>query len=485
MPLINANVPNFPNFPLGARKLSMHAGTPGQVLFQFIMVLAGALSAALPAFGDAIDAANPDDYVAKLKILKPGNHLRLAPGEYKEGLPIQYLQGTAQAPIIISGPDSGPRPVFIARPRHNTISIINSSYITLRNLDLDGRNLPVDGVKCEGHAGWAHHIILDGLRVSGHGNNQQTVGISTKCPAWGWVIRNSVIDGAGTGLYLGNSDGRAPFIGGLIEHNLIVDTQGYNLQIKHQQTRSMLPDMPVEPRATIIRHNVFSKAQGGSSGEMARPNVLVGHWPLSGPGSQDRYLVHGNFFYQNPHESLFQGEGNIALYNNLFVNDFGDAIRIQPHNDTPREVSVFYNTVIATGSGIRLARREGDAPYRQVIAGNAIFSRIPSTGYRDEGNLVGTYEAAGKYLAKPFAPLGEMDLSPLQVKPNAASMETTGLRVYPGWNVDFDGRRGSDRFGAYASHGPPRWLPRLEIKPLSSAAMNADRKAGWRTGFSK
>lgn len=64
---------------------------------------------------------------------------------------------------------------------------------------LDGRDLPVDAVKAEGHADWAHHITLENLliRVRGHGNNQQTVGISTKCPAWGWVIRDNEIIGAG------------------------------------------------------------------------------------------------------------------------------------------------------------------------------------------------------------------------------------------------------------------------------------------------
>jgi hypothetical protein len=447
--------------------------------------MTGALFNAPPAFCGTTYTANPDNYLAKLKILKPGSHLQLAPGEYKEGLPVQYLQGTAKAPITISGPARGPRPVFVARPGHNTVSIVNSSYLTLRNLDLDGRNLPVDGVKCEGHADWAHHIVLDGLHVFGHGNNQQTVAISTKCPSWGWVIRNSVIEGAGTGLYLGNSDGRAPFIQGLIEHNVITDTRGYNLQIKHQQARPMLPDMPDGPGTTIIRHNVFSKAQGSSSGEMARPNVLVGHWPLSGPGSNDLYLVYGNFFYQNPDESLFQGEGNIALYNNLFVNHSGDAVRIQPHNDTPREIGVFYNTVIATGIGILRARREGDSPYRQFITGNAIFSRVPLAGCNNKGNLTGTYEAAGEYLRKPFALPGEMDLAPLPGKAKAASIDATRLRAYPEWNTDFDGRRETDRFGAYAGSKPPRWSPNLEIKPRSFAVTNADGEAHRITGFSR
>jgi hypothetical protein len=63
----------------------------------------------------------------------------------------------------------------------------------------------------------------------------------------------------------------APFIAGLIEHNLIVDTLGYNLQIKHQQPRSILSEMPEGRSATII-HNVFSKANGRSKA-LPRPNV--------------------------------------------------------------------------------------------------------------------------------------------------------------------------------------------------------------------
>ena len=90
-------------------------------------------------------------------------------------------------------------------------------------------------MKSERQARYAHHITLENLLIRGHGNNQQTVGISTKCPAWNWVIRGNTIIGAGTGMYLGDSDGSAPFVAGVIERNLIVDTIGYNLQIKHQR----------------------------------------------------------------------------------------------------------------------------------------------------------------------------------------------------------------------------------------------------------
>ena len=63
-----------------------------------------------------------------------------------------------------------------------------------------------------------------------------------------------------------------------------------------------------------------------------------------------------------PTEGLFQGEGNIAFYHNLLVNEHGDAIRIQPHNDIPRRVVVAFNTVVASGAGVSVLQKEG-APH--------------------------------------------------------------------------------------------------------------------------
>ncbi len=439
-----------------------------RILFlRLIMPVAGVLFCIPSSFANPAYTATPDNYLARLRALEPGGNLLLMPGEYKDGLPVRHLCGTAQAPIVIRGPDSEPRAVFVARPGHNTVSILNSSYVTIRDLDLDGRNLPVDGVKCEGHADWAHHITLDGLRIWGHGNNQHIAGISTKCPAWGWVIRNNVIERAGTGLYLGNSDGRAPFIAGLIEHNLIVGTIGYNVQIKHQQPRPALPEMPPDGSATIVRHNVFSKASAGSR-KMARPNMLVGHWPLTGPGANDRHLVYGNLFHQNLHESLFQGEGNIALYNNLLVNHSGDAVRIQPHNGSPGRISIFNNTVIAKKSGITILRRRLVAADRLVVTANIVFAQAAMRGAPPEGNLTGTLGEARDFLARPFAPLGEMNLMPaVKVRKHAADVPF--FHAYPESGLDFDGDlHGASRLGAYAlDKQRPNRLPELAIKPLA------------------
>jgi len=267
-------------------------------------------------------------------------------------------------------------------------------------------------------------------------------------------------------MYLGDSDGSAPFVAGLIERNLIVDTIGYNLQVKHQRSRPDIAGMPVGRSMTIIRHNVFAKPNAGSS-ESPRPNVLVGHFPLAGIGAEDDYAVYGNFFYQNRNEALFQGEGNLALYSNLFVNEHGDAIRIQPHNDIPRRVEVAFNTVVAMKAGISVIQKEGAPSYPQRVSANAVFAGVAITGGDQAGNLTAPMSEAATFLSRPFAPLGQLDLHPRREWARSASAEIVPNAPFPDWNNDFEGRRripGS--VGAHNAGGAsPRWLPRLERKP--------------------
>jgi hypothetical protein len=410
--------------------------------------------------------ASPENYAPMISTLRPGDTLALSPGEYRDGLQVHNLVGKPQRPITITGPERGAPSVFVARENRNTVSIVDSAYIVIRNLALEGRNLPVDAVKAEGQSHWAHHITLENLVIRGYGNNQQTVGISTKCPAWNWVLRGNAIFGAGTGMYLGNSDGNAPFIAGLIERNVIVDTIGYNLQIKHQNRRPDLVGIPTGRSVTIIRNNVFAKT-GGDSVDAARPNVLVGHFPPSGPGVEDDYAIYGNFFYQNPHEALFQGEGNVALYSNLFYNEHGDAIRIQPHNDVPRRITVAYNTVLATGVGISVIRNEGAEAFPQVVSANAVFADLGVAGGTQIGNVTAPLADAKTFLRRPFAPLGALDLSPQRAWPPAASNGQVSVAPFPDWPKDFDGRIRLPRsIGAYGGvETKPRWLPQLEPKP--------------------
>ena len=80
--------------------------------------------------------AGPATYRAPLSRLTPAATFRLAPGDYLEGLPIQRLHGTAEAPIRID-----------ARERHDTICIADSSFVETVGLDMHRAELPVDVVK--------------------------------------------------------------------------------------------------------------------------------------------------------------------------------------------------------------------------------------------------------------------------------------------------------------------------------------------------
>jgi len=407
--------------------------------------------------------AGPTDYLALLVRLKPGDTLRLAPGVYLQGLPIHRLNGRAGKPIRIEARDRSERPRFLASPQQSTVSILDSSFVEIVGLELDGLGVPVDAVKAEGRGAYAHHITVADLLIQGYGADQQEVGVSTKCPAWNWVIRGNVIVGAGTGMYLGTSDGTAPFVAGLIEGNLVRDTLGYNLQIKHQSARPEVPGMPAGSSVTIIRHNIFSKANNGSTAGFARPNVLVGHFPLSGRGADDTYLIYGNFFYENPTEALFQGEGNIALYSNVLVNTVGSAINIQPHHARPGTVDVFGNTVVANGNGILITG--ADSTRSQRVFGNVVFAVQPLRGGQELGNITGGFGDAGQVLTNPFAPPEELDLTPNSERQTRVAHWPALPRSYLDAHKDFDGRtRKRATAGAYVGR-PPRKTLSIKREP--------------------
>ncbi len=382
-------------------------------------------------------AATPANYLSLLGTLGPGDRLLLAAGTYAQGLPVNGLNGQPGRCIVIEGLDTGPRPRFTGRPCCNTVSISDSSYVAIRNLEVDGLGLSVDGVKAEGTAVSVHHLTLENLDIHGHGADQQIVGINTKCPAWNWVVRRNVITGAGTGMYFGNSDGTAEFAASLVEHNLVRDTIGYNMQIKHQDSRATGLGMPATAQ-TVIRHNVFSKAQGGATGGNARPNLLVGHFPLTGAGANDVYLIYGNFFHENPNEALFQGTGHAALYGNLFQNDFGDAVNFQFHeNGFVRNAEVFHNTVVASGTGIRITGVE--AGYTQRVRANAAFAATPINAPGQADNVTAAYASASSFLVNPTAPVGAgLSLFPLVGTLTGAAPNLSGTSGFLDYDRDFN-----------------------------------------------
>ncbi|WP_193369746.1 right-handed parallel beta-helix repeat-containing protein [Pelagibius marinus] len=398
--------------------------------------------------------ATPSTYLDRAADLRAGDRLLLTTGTYRRSLILSDLHGAPGNPIVIQGPaDRSAR--FLAQRGHNTVELRNVSHLELRNLTLDGGNTPgVDGVKA--HA-LTHHVTLENLEIVDHANHQQTVAISTKAPAWGWVIRNCIIRHAGTGLYLGNSNGAAPFVHGLIERNLIVDTIGYGLQIKHQGERPEISDMPTQAGSTIIRQNIISKARQPQAGfQGPRPNLLVGHFPPLGAGIEDIYEIYGNLLYQNlVNEPLFQGEGNVAFHDNLLVNHHGDGLWIQPHHNRPRKIAVFHNTIVAKGTGIRI--RGGDPDFRQIVTRNAVFSEQPIDGGEQWDNFAVGYAAAGSHLRAPFGDWRALDLRPQPGRLRTPASDSHLLAAYADAEMDFAGNPRDDTYlGAYAGSEVPR-----------------------------
>lgn len=411
--------------------------------------------------------------------LRAGDTLLLAAGNYGvdalgnetsnvPGLPIFGLSGTAAAPIIIAGPATGARPVLLGRDTHNTIRLSDASYIVIRRIEVDGRGRAGFGVAVQGPT---NNITIEDCEFRGHGADQQVVAISTTgFPTWNWVVRRNLIVGAGTGIYFGNSTGDSPFVAGLVEHNVFRDTLGYNMQVKHQTVWGAVPaGMPTGKTTTVIRHNVFTKSGNSSTGGLARPNLLVGDSPPSGPGSANGFAIYGNFFYQNDTEALFQGEGNIAFYDNLMVTR-GSALRVQRHNGVVRDVRIFRNTVVAGESGLVVSG--GAAGYTQQVLANAVFSAgtpisASGAGASATQNVSDSQAAAPGYLNNPLAALGELDLYPRAGALRAAAVDLAGLDVHPDWNRDFNGAARDATFrGGYGGEGRnPGWLLAIASKP--------------------
>jgi len=406
--------------------------------------------------------AGPSDYKPAVAALQPGDTLHLAAGLYSDLLVINDLQGTESAPIVIEGPSSGEPAVFVADPGPccNTVEIGNSSYVVLRHVTVDGNG--VDGAfgvsAKDSSSNRVHHITIEGCTFLGHDAGQQTVAISTKTPTWGWVIRGNKIVGAGTGMYLGNSNGNEPFVAGIIENNLIADTMGYNIQIKWQNPRPDVDGMPTGPSSTIVRHNVFLKNDRPSpSGD--RPNLLLGGFPDTGAGSGDLYEVYGNVFHGNTRESLVQASGRVSIHDNVFVDVAGTAITLQNHDLPLKLARVYHNTIYGAGKGIGVG---STASQGTSVFGNLIFAGTGISGNIDDerDNLVDTVANAAQYVKTPSVELGAMDFYPLDGKCEGSAVDLSKASADLDRDLDFNGtsKSGYAFRGAYAGSGTnPGW----------------------------
>jgi len=270
---------------------------------------------------------------------------------------------------------------------------------------------------------------------------------------------------------------------------LVIDSIGYNMEIKFQNPYTLAADMPVGPNRTIIRNNVFLKRiaqadwtpnpEGSPRTSGARPNLLVGGFPDSGPGSHDLYEIYANFFYANPDEALLQASGRVAIHDNIFVAASDAAIRLQNHDRLLKLAYVYNNTVYGGPQGIHFgnAASENDA-----VVGNLVFGEAPIVGsIRNlRNNLTGSTAEAANYLAHPSLSLGAMDFYPLSGQCQGPALDLGLFSAHLDFDRDFNGNlKASGLFrGAYSGSGRnPGWQlsDKLKVGGPSSKGTSARR----------
>ncbi|MDP1916317.1 MAG: hypothetical protein Q8L14_08730 [Myxococcales bacterium] len=413
----------------------------------------------------------PTTFQALLPMLQPGDTLELAAGTYPH-FTVADRNGTAAQWITITGPTSGAPAIVQADlgPCCNTVEIRRSSYVAIRHLTVDNRSVQ-GAFAISASSAPIHHIRIENNRLVFTNAAQQDVGISTKVTTWGWEIRSNRIEQAGTGLYLGNSDGSLPFIDGVIERNLVINTVGYNMQIKHQNAWPAVTGLPTARSRTFIRHNVFIK-DGRASPDGDRPNLLVGGWPDTGPGADNGYEVYGNLLFQNPREALFQATGNVSVHDNLFVKSSGPAALVMTNHSgkTMKRSYVYNNTFLTPGTAVSFT---STASVDDLFAGNLLLAGSASTGTatNTSNNLAVPFAMAGQYVRAPMMQLPGLDLYPLAGQATGAPVDLTRVMNDLAALVDFNGTaKGALRFrGAYAGDGVnPGWPLDASLKNVAS-----------------
>lgn len=434
--------------------------------------------------------ADPSTLASVLPTLQPGDTLRLAPGTYAGRIRITSLNGTEAMPIVIEGPADGSAVVEAdSGPCCNMLELRDSSHVVLRSITFDGRDIDgafgisagPTGAGGSGTRNIVHHITVEDCTFVGFGGSNNHDAISTKTTTWSWVLRRNVFDGAGLGAYFGDSNGGDPFIGGLIEHNAFLRCGGYCMQVKWQTPRPTdWPGMPTEPQVTTIRHNVFH--HGDETRFSARPSLLVGGFPSSGPGSDDRYEIYGNLFVHNSREALLQASGRVSIHDNVFVDgdDSVPALVLRAHDLPLRQGWVYGNTFYTSGRAISV----GTGDQGTALVGNAIFAGMPSSGTFDESrdNVVGDLAMAeGAFVSASFD-IAEMDFHPAGAALMGSAIDLSSFAEDGAVGLDFECRdRGAPVWrGAYeGAEGASSWALALEIKPpLCSAPLPGDPDAG-------
>lgn len=299
----------------------------------------GTASAATTEIGPA------DDLRAAIMALNPGDELVLQGGTYTLNSRLGItLNGTAAMPIVIRAKD-GETPIITRDASQNTINIENSSYLTLRGLEVTGGS---HGIRIDD----SDFITIEECHVHDTGD----VAISANIPGASYeglrFIRNHVHDtgGTGEGFYLGCNDAGCVMFNSVIEGNYIHDTndgvsQGDGIEVKH-----------------------------GSYGNLIKDNVIhdTGYPCIIVYGTEGNTVntIEGNAMWSCGDHGI-QAAADATIINNIILSAAANGIHNQIHQGaTPGNLTILHNTVLVNNDAIRT----NDIAAPVLIANNALYS---------------------------------------------------------------------------------------------------------------
>lgn len=157
---------------------------------------------------------------------------------------------------------------------------------------------------------------------------------------------------------------------------------------------------------------------------------------------------------------------DVAFYSNVLRNRSGAGIVIQPHNDVPREIRIFDNTIIRARDPVVVRVNEHTPQGRQFVFNNAVFSPHPLRGGMQRDNAAFPIESAATVLVSNGAAFDPFPRDGRLLCPGIASEEIKSL---PDVRCDFNGsERAQGYWGAYAGQTTnPGWLPVASVKPAT------------------
>lgn len=107
-----------------------------KIAVQRTLVAAFLLMAVEPVLGDTVTVRNAAELRDELRRARPGTTIRLAQGDYGNGVLVDKVKGTKDRPILITGADEGAPPLF--EGGKEALHFVDCSYVTLRNVRVSG-----------------------------------------------------------------------------------------------------------------------------------------------------------------------------------------------------------------------------------------------------------------------------------------------------------------------------------------------------------